>query len=108
MALLNHIAAAPASLPPTEMDRIEALRAALERIALTDTGRYEIDVAQARVYARHALRADDRAAAAQDNAQIAERNSCEPDCEHRVYGWQPSGLIRELGDRPTDPMEPLR
>lgn len=102
MALLNHIAAAPASLPPTEMDRIEALRAALERIALTDTGRYEIDAAQARVYARHALRADDRAVAAQDEAQQAES------APERVFGWSPSGLIRELGDRPTDPMEPLR
>lgn len=97
MALLNHIAAAPASLPPTEMDRIEALRAALERCAESDGNH---DGWTARIVA-DALAADDRAAAAQDEAQQAES------APERVFGWSPSGLIRELPERPTDPMEPI-
>lgn len=114
--LLNHIAAAPASLPPTEMDRIEALRAALVRVtevAGSSTLQWHI--------AADALDADGRAAAAQDEAQMAcpecgepgagfghVAGPCPPHDRTATFGWQPGrGFIRELPERPANFMEPI-
>ena len=77
MALAYPVAAPAASLPPSDMDRIEALRAALDHtlnvlLAHQKSGA-RIDSAHLSVsaIAARALREDDDAAAQQDDAQTA-------------------------------------
>lgn len=104
--LLNHIAAAPASLPPTEMDRIEALRWQLQRLeslaasGIVNNGGVPT-ITMIHEIVANALKADDQRAATQDAAQAAV-------AQGPVYGWQPGqGFIRELPERRANFMEPL-
>lgn len=104
MALSIHPRAS-VGLPPQMADRVDALRAALERIVeLTGTSTTGSESLMTEIWedANRALDADEKAAAAQDAAN-EQHHAAEAET---VYGWQPSGFIRELGDRPTDPMEP--
>lgn len=72
----------------TDMDRIEALRAALRRIASGWTSVASINMA------REALYDDDQAAKAQDEQQTAQAlddfAACVP-ADERAFGWNADG-----------------